>query len=166
MFRVLSISLITVSLSGCIAAINQRSEIRYMAIDLICTIDESVIDEKDKLLPSGWLTKPYSPTYWQEYWNHRAYYLGHSDLSRYSGYSGPSGRTFILYALRQRQEENLPDLVPDERNSSFIPELYAELKQNPRSSCEILSYPSPVCTLGPAQRLAASQFQRPCTGSQ
>jgi hypothetical protein len=166
MIRTLGISLIAVALSGCIAAINERSMIDHMARDLVCGIDESVIDEKDHLLPSGWLTKPYSPAYWQEYWNHRAYYLGQSDLSHDSGYSGPAARTLILYALRQRQEENLPDLVPDEKNSSFVPELYAELKRNPRSSCEILSHQSPVCTLGPAQRPAVSQFQRPCTGSQ
>ena len=164
MSRMLIVVIAATALSGCVAAINERAMMRHMADELICTIDQSVVDEKEKLMPNGWLTKPYSPTFWQEYWNHRTYYLGNATFGRERalGYSGPSGRNFILYSLRQRQEEGLPNLVPEKRNASLVSELYQELQRNPRTSCEILAYPSPVCVLGPAQRPTALQFRRPC----
>ena len=108
--------MIALMLSGCVAQINDRSVARWLAVDIICSIDESVIDEKDKLLPNGWLTKPYSPTHWQEYWGYRVHSLAPAtfDSERPLGYSGPAGKTYALYALQQRRELGLPDLLPQE----------------------------------------------------
>jgi hypothetical protein len=164
MSRQLMLPVIALMLSGCIAQINERSVARWLAVDIICSIDESVIDEKDKLLPNGWLTKPYSPTHWQEYWGYRVHSLAPAtfDSERPLGYSGPAGKTYALYALQQRRELGLPDLLPQEQDVALVSGLYAELDHSPRSSCEILDHPSPVCTLGPAQRPIAMEFRREC----
>lgn len=127
-------------------------------------VDKNVVAEKDKKLPSGWLTKDYSPKHWNEYWNRRVYYflVKNHPTDNDQEYEGPSDRTVILYALQQRREAGLPDIVPELRNLPALPDLYAELDQMTMSSCEILGQPSPVCSLSSAQYPDAPQFQREC----
>ncbi|KGQ18698.1 hypothetical protein LF41_452 [Lysobacter dokdonensis DS-58] len=151
-------------LAGIVPRAPDRPARSGVADNFVCMIDESVADEKDKLLPNGRVTQPYSPMHWQTYWDDRADALGRESFAyeRARGYAGPSARTLMLYALQQRREYGLPDLVPQARNVPFVSSLYAELGHDPRTSCEILDYPSPVCTLGPAQRPVAMEFRREC----
>lgn len=158
---VVALVVVTTGLAGC-AAHNERTMIGSLSQELVCGIDESVIDEKERLLPNGWISMPYSPEYWQSYWNHTAYYLGRAEMTTYPGYAGPSGRTLVLYALQQRRENGLPDLVPEERNKDFVSSAYREIESRNETSCQILAMPSPVCYLSPAQRPAAVRFQREC----
>jgi len=158
---------LTTFLCGCVAQINEKVATSWLEHDLICGIDESVTDEQQSLVPEGWLTKPYSPSYWQEYWNHRVYYLGNAtfERERSKGYVGLSGRSMILYALKQRREVGLADLVAEERNKEYLATLYEELNDNNQSSCKILGHRSPQCRFTPAQHPGAPYFQRPCGGS-
>ena len=163
MRRAIEVLLLAICLTGCVAAINERAQNRWMGDELICGIDSSVVDETEKLLPNGWITKPYSPVYWQQYWNNRVFYLAKYDFQREQakGYTGPSGKTLVLYALRQRQEAHLPNVVSDERNNSTLVELYSELGSSTKSSCAILGRPSPVCSLPHRGQPA---YQRQCSG--
>ena len=156
-----SFCVLLAGLAGC-AAHNMRTMVGHMPQDLICGIDMSVIDERDKLLPNGWISKPYSPEHWNSFWNHRAFYLGRFNFNEYPQYSGPSGRILILYALQQRRELNLPDLVAEERNKEFVSDAYRELENRRQSSCQILGSPSPVCFLSAAQRPKPMRYQREC----
>lgn len=163
MRRTIEVLLLVLCLTGCVAAINERAQNRWMGGELICGIDSSVVAETEKLLPNGWMTKPYSPEYWQQYWNDRVFYLAKYDFQRErtKGYSGPSGKTLLLYALIQRREAHLPDVVSDERNNSTLAELYSEVGNSTKSSCAILGQASPVCSL-PYRGQPA--YQRQCGG--
>ena len=135
----------------------------YMADDFICLVDEGVISERDKKLPNGWLTRPYDPEYWQVYWNGWMYQILKDALAEtFEGYRGPSEKTLVLYALQQRREAGLADIVLDPRNADKIPALYAELDDIGKSSCDILNWQSPVCDLSPAQYPGSPSFQREC----
>lgn len=135
----------------------------YLADDLICSIDTEVVAERDKKLPSGWLTKPYSPDLWQTYWTDRVVtFLNGEDFAQsFKGYRGPTSRTLALYILQQRRELDFPDLLPE----PHVTELYAELDHNRTSSCARLGRPSPVCHLGAARYPGSPAFQRECHGN-
>ena len=158
------LAMFALALSGCVASTNEKIGVSYWERDLVCGIDENVLDEQAKWFPTDLRDKPDSSGYWQGYWNHRVYYLGNAKFERElaNGYTGLSGRALILYALRQRQEVGLPDVIPEERNATFVPELYTELENTPRSSCAILGGRSPVCRLAPARHPGSPIFQRPC----
>jgi hypothetical protein len=81
------------------------------------------------------------------------------------GYTGPSGRVLLLYALKQRQEVGLADISPDDRNKDLLAVMYKELIDNHQSSCQILGHRSPQCHFSPAQHPGAPAFQRPCGSS-
>ena len=162
--EVLTVLIAVLAASGCTMEMQRRSETRYLESDLICSIDTSVADETDRLLPNGFLTKPYSPDLWQTYWKDRVTYLAQEDFSRERrwGYTGPSGRTLALYLLRRRKEDGMPDLTGANQNEQLIGELYSELHRRGQSSCEILERNSPVCQHSPAQRNGSLRLERQC----
>ena len=162
--EVLAVLMTALFLSGCTAEMQRRSETRYLEQDLICSIDTSVANEVDRLLPSGFLTKPYSPDLWKTYWEGHLARFAKEDFSRERerGYAGPSGRVLALYLLSQRREAGLPDLVGSSKTDGLIAQLYDELHRGDQSSCAILKRNSPVCHHSPAQRTGSLTLQRHC----
>jgi hypothetical protein len=134
----------------------------YYESDSVCSIDQSIEAERDRKLPSGYLTREYSPDHWQEYWNRRlSSYLDESstDLKAY-GYEGTSRIQFAQYILVSRREFGLPDISPEHHIADFVLRTYSV--QSDRPSCELLRISSPLCTMSPAQYPQGTTIQRGC----
>jgi hypothetical protein len=134
----------------------------YYSDVLICKVDLSTVEESDKKLPNGYLTKEYSPIYWQEYWNHHIHYVGKDGPESHEEYVGPTGETIVKYTLQLRREMKLPDIIPDARNEVYLKQLYKELDNGSKDSCGILHWNSPVCVHSPVHYPGSPELKRDC----
>ena len=119
--KVLSLALIPIlfAVSGC-SIINMASGPgsyyrHYAADNGKRSIDGSIQDELRKAPPGGYLTKPYSRSLWDRYWNDVL--SGYLNEERHPQYRGPSGDQFAAYIIRERQAAGLPPirLTPENR---------------------------------------------------
>ena len=85
--------------------------------ELAPSIDRAIAQELRQEPPNGALTKPYSRSEWDKYWNHRIFYLWDLGPDDCEGtYEGPSGPELIRDALHKRRDLGLPDVRLEERN--------------------------------------------------
>lgn len=111
----------------------------YFAEDLVCGIDMDVQGEASQAPAPGYVIRTYDPATWQKFWNNRAAVLMDGKLGdACKGYRGPSGRTLIAYALKQRQEYALPPIIPEERTMATLTPVITDVASTTATSCEIL----------------------------
>ena len=94
------------------------SERRFQDFIMRDTIDSSVRDEVAKNPPNGYLTKPYHPSQWKDYWNSRIFHIG-SNIDPRSE-NGRANREWIRYIITSRQNADLPKLSVEPRNREII----------------------------------------------
>lgn len=89
---------------------------RSMNSNLGPGFEEAVAREVAKEPPNGALTKAYSRELWDEYWNHRIYYVWDVGPEDCRGYQGPTGPELIRDALEKRRKAGLPEVNLEPRN--------------------------------------------------
>jgi len=129
---------------------------------IICSIDTAIEDEIHRRLPSGYLTRKYSPELWQEYWNLRLKALGvESAYEREHGYSGPTNEELARYILASRSKFHLPKIVPEAQTEEFVRDLYSTLSKESVDPCDFIRA-SYDCSLSPAQYDTPRILNRGC----
>jgi hypothetical protein len=124
--RALALSPILLLIAGCSSLNILKGQNDYYAnhyaYELRQTIDDAISRETAEEPPSGYLTKPYSRSIWNSYWNDRIYYL--YDLGGAQtpdAYQGPDGQEFISYIFEARASVGLPAIEVEERNIDRVP---------------------------------------------
>lgn len=123
----------------------------YLEKDFICLVDVEMMREKDGFKTGGHLTKDYSPELWNSFWVKWVLSMNSNDLSKtFEGYDGISGHSLALYAMKYREESGLPKLYAlDEASNTVLSDIYRKLGDSVTSSCQLINFDSPICTVGP-----------------